>query len=122
MALSYGLDRGRISVSLLKSPQNLEYVLIHILAAKGEELTISYTNSGRDYHQRNHELLKYYDFVCSCTLCKEQFKQGSSITPSGDLRVLLLELIDAGKPRTAVEIKEVEGAIEMMQDAGFGYK
>ena len=97
-----------------------EQMLILIFTGAGDELTISYTNSGRDYHQRNQELLTNYGFTCTCVLCKQGFLDGSKATPTGDLREMLLGMIAAGNPETAADIREVSLAINSLQAEGFG--
>jgi hypothetical protein len=81
----------------------------------GEELTIPYTNSGFDFQQRNEQLLQHSGFKCSCSLCKQ-----GHLGPSGELREMVLRIVDNGIPNTPPALKEIEAAVEKLMGSGFG--
>lgn len=51
--------------------ENLDQLTIHAVRdiCKGEEITISYLNSGRNRQTRQEELWEKFRFTCSCRLC-----------------------------------------------------
>lgn len=63
--------------------ENLNQLTIHAVRdiRKGEEISISYLNSRRNRQARQEELLKNFDFTCSCQLCSlppDQSRQSDS--------------------------------------------